>query len=473
MEKLLEDTTRRLDTLEKSKQKEEEEEILSNTTQDLQEIPNKPVVRDKNDANEETEDSSSDSSSDDDDNEELEASRAECTKLREEVKYEKGKNAVACKMLEKWEVEKKELQQAMQAKEREYYRAVEETDKNMRTITNLRKEMKGLKTAASQSARLTEERVEVYEKRVTELNKKVDEKNGRLRVLELNNTRMVLINCDLEKRVKTLTVAERKMQDEHKRKHLMKKQIFETPRADVPYFSEFEAKDKRIGYRCKKDCIVGGQKWVDFKKDYNITIKSHELYLAFMNKHVLEHWTEFQAMKEIQKSNRNQKGRKSWLEIVETYNSAGKLGNHGFDITEICILNTSQVQKTAMGIAENMWIIDAVCNMFDKMMLAAIQICSLKDYETKKNVTEQDGEEIMKIWDEARRLLMKGKEIIPRSAERMPIPNPIYLFEIFTFTCEYKEEKIIRDIGGRFYNNRVKLSCEELKRTMDDLKGEL
>ena len=93
------------------------------------------------------------------------------------------------------------------------------------------------------------------------------------------------------------------------------------------------------------------------------------------------------------------------------------------DLTEICILNTSQVQKTAMGIAENMWIVDTICNMFDKMMLAAIQICGLKDPETKSNVTEKDGEEIMRVWDEARRLLMKGKEVIPRSAERMPIPG--------------------------------------------------
>jgi len=48
--------------------------------------------------------------------------------------------------------------------------------------------------------------------------------------------------------------------------------------------------------------------------------------------------------------------------VTDTYNSAGELGNHGFDLTEICILNTSQVQKTAMGIAENMWIVDAICN---------------------------------------------------------------------------------------------------------------
>ena len=76
-----------------------------------------------------------------------------------------------------------------------------------------------------------------------------------------------------------------------------------------------------------------------------------------------------------------------------------------------------------MGIRENEWIIDTVCNMYDKMMLAAIQICGLKDPDTETNVTTKDGEEIMRIWDEARKLLMKGKEVVPRNAERMPIPG--------------------------------------------------
>ena len=56
---------------------------------------------------------------------------------------------------------------------------------------------------------------------------KIDEKNERLRVLELNNTRMVSINCDLERNNKKLNVAERKMQEEVRKEHLMKKQIFE------------------------------------------------------------------------------------------------------------------------------------------------------------------------------------------------------------------------------------------------------
>ena len=48
--------------------------------------------------------------------------------------------------------------------------------------------------------------------------------------------------------------------------------------------------------------------------------------------------------------------------------------------------------------------------------------------------------------------------------------NPLYLFGISTFTCEYKKHKIIRDFGGRFYSNRLKLECEQLRKIVDDLK---
>ena len=56
-------------------------------------------------------------------------------------------------------------------------------------------------------------------------------------------------------------------------------------------------------------------------------------------------------------------------------------------------------------------------------MLAAIQICGLKDPDTKTNVNTKDGEDIMKVWDEGRKLLMKGKQVIPRNTDRMPIPG--------------------------------------------------
>ena len=120
--------------------------------------------------------------------------------------------------------------------------------------------------------------------------------------------------------------------------------------------------------------------------------------------------------------NKNQYGRPSWVELAEKYHSIGELGNFDYDILEICILNTSQVMKTAMGIAENGWIVDAVCNMFDKMMLAAIQICGLKDHKTNRNVTEKDGEDIMKAWTDVRKLLLKGREDPPR-LKRMTIPG--------------------------------------------------
>ena len=68
------------------------------------------------------------------------------------------------------------------------------------------------------------------------------------------------------------------------------------------------------------------------------------------------------------------------------------------------------------------WIVDAMCNVFDKVMLAAIQICGLKDHRTKRNVTEKDGEDIMKAWTDVRKLLIKGREDPPR-IERMSIPG--------------------------------------------------
>ena len=120
------------------------------------------------------------------------------------------------------------------------------------------------------------------------MKRKIDEKDARLGKLEIHNKRMEEINCDLEKRVKVMTVAERKLQEEQQREHLMRKQIFETPRADVPYFGDFKEREGRLGYRCKKDCLIGGEKWVEFKKDYNITKRSQELHLAHLNKHVLE-----------------------------------------------------------------------------------------------------------------------------------------------------------------------------------------
>ena len=78
-----------------------------------------------------------------------------------------------------------------------------------------------------------------------------------------------------------------------------------------------------------------------------------------------------------------------------------------------------------MGIAENPWIIDAVGNMVDKVMLAVIQICGLRDDMYNKDVTRKDGDDVIKAWGEIRRLIMKGKEDYRR--EEPTIPGcPIY-----------------------------------------------
>ena len=130
----------------------------------------------------------------------------------------------------------------------------------------------------------------------------------------------------------------------------MHKQLFETPVVDVPYFGDF--KDREGKKRCKK-CNIGGDKWAEFKKDNNIKKHSQELNYKHLNKHQLEHWTEFQMMKELKLTNKNRYGGPNWIELAEKYYSIGELGNFGYKILEICILNTSQVMKTSMGIAEN------------------------------------------------------------------------------------------------------------------------
>ena len=48
--------------------------------------------------------------------------------------------------------------------------------------------------------------------------------------------------------------------------------------------------------------------------------------------------------------------------------------------------------------------------------------------------------------------------------------NPIYLLEFFTFTCGYGGKNIIRDFGGIFCSNKLKLTCEGLKRMMENMK---
>ena len=155
MEVLLVELTRRMDVLEKGKRREDEEKLLSNTTQEVQEPGPKPGK-----VSEDTEDSSSDSSSDEEENDALEASKQECSELKEEVEKQKRNNEVAVGLLEKWKEEKTNLTQALADMERDYLRASDETDWNMREIKRLEKELKQLKSTANHSIKLTEEKVD-------------------------------------------------------------------------------------------------------------------------------------------------------------------------------------------------------------------------------------------------------------------------------------------------------------------------
>ena len=58
-------------------------------------------------------------------------------------------------------------------------------------------------------------------------------------------------------------------------------------------------------------------------------------------------------MKELKLTHKNRYGGPIWIELAEKYHSTEELGNFGFDLLEICILNISQIMKTSMGIAEN------------------------------------------------------------------------------------------------------------------------
>ena len=112
--------------------------------------------------------------------------------------------------------------------------------------------------------------------------------------------------------------------------------IRDRPRVDdIPYFEEFEARDKKKGHVCnKKNCIVGGKKWLEFEKEYGIKITSYETHLRYVDDHALEHWVKFQALKELIRSNKNQARRKDWEEIVLEYSSVGELGLSLIHISE-------------------------------------------------------------------------------------------------------------------------------------------
>ena len=238
--KFIEEATKRIDNLEKSKQAEEE--ILNNSTQVIQETTEvsekkkeTEATHEKEESDDKTEDSDSDSNSDDYEKEELQATLAECEELKKKLNIEKGKNELAVKMIEQWEKDKKELEKEKPLKEEEYSRAVDDWQKSQLNNTSLKEKLKRMKTAAND-----------YEQQIREASRKNEEKEARLAKLEQLNTRMEMVNNELERKVEMIAVAKRKSREEKQREDLMRKQLFETPTVDVPYFDDLKAKSVKI-----------------------------------------------------------------------------------------------------------------------------------------------------------------------------------------------------------------------------------
>ena len=106
------------------------------------------------------------------------------------------------------------------------------------------------------------------------------------------------------------------------------------------------------------------------------------------------------------------------------------------------------------------------------------QICYIKEGSKVRNISfKRDNVGFLNIKFHNEEINFKdGNFLLTEAGNSLfqdLVLNPIYLFDILTFACYYKGEKIFRDIGGRFYSNWVNLRCGELKKTMDNLKGEL
>ena len=119
--------------------------------------------------------------------------------------------------------------------------------------------------------------------------------------------------------------------------------------------------------------------------------------------------------------------------------------------------------------------IDRLGTSNDKQMVS--QICYIPEETGIRNISyKRDNFGFLDIRFHTEEVELKEGNFLLTEARNNLLQdlvlNPLYLFEISTFTCEYKKQKIIRDFGGRFYSNRLKLECEELKKIVDDLKEE-
>ena len=119
--------------------------------------------------------------------------------------------------------------------------------------------------------------------------------------------------------------------------------------------------------------------------------------------------------------------------------------------------------------------IDRLGTSNDKQMVS--QICYIPEETGIKNISyKRDNFGFLDIKFHPEEVELKECNFLLTEARNNllqdQILNPLYLHSISSFTCEYKERKIIRDFGGRFYSNRLRLECGELKKIVDDLKEE-
>ena len=112
----------------------------------------------------------------------------------------------------------------------------------------------------------------------------------------------------------------------------------------------------------------------------------------------------------------------------------------------------------------------------DKQMVS--QICYVPEEARIQNISyKRDNFGFLDLKFHTEEVILKEGNFLLTEARNSLLQdlvlNPLYLFEISSFTCDYKERKIIWDFGGRFYSNRLELDCKELKQTVDDLKEEV
>ena len=129
------------------------------------------------------------------------------------------------------------------------------------------------------------------------------------------------------------------------------------------------------------------------------------------------------------------------------------------------------------------WVVEGKYDFLDRMGTSnnkqlVSQICYIREGARIRNISfKRDNFGFLDVKFHTEEIRFKEGNFLLTEARNGLLQdlvlNPLFLYEVFSFTCEYKEAKIIRDIGGRFYSNQLELKCEELKKIVDDLKREV